>query len=204
MSISRTCIKQTLYSITFALLMFGCASPPKQIITLNSANHQISLKQLQTWQINGKIGFKGPDKKQSANLRWQQQQDQYQLNLTTVIGTSLLTLKGQRDEVVLVADDQTYRDTDASRLIWRVTGWQMPVEQLRFWIKGQHQKKDKVLLSEEGWVSQITPNCKNCDDWLISYDSYKLVGTTWLPHKVVLKNHKNNSQLLVRINEWTL
>ena len=202
--ISQVRVKQIIYSVIFAFLMFGCASPPAPIVQLNPANHQISLKQQQNWQINGKIGFKGPEKKQSANLRWLQQQDHYQLNLTTVIGTSLLSLKGHSDTVTLVADDQVYQDTDASRLIWRVTGWQMPVEQLRFWIKGQHQKLDKVLLSEQGWVSQLTPNCKNCADWLITYDSYKLVDSTWLPHKVILKNQKNNSQLLVRIDEWTL
>lgn len=204
MLISQVCVKQAIFTLTLGFLMYGCASPPKQIIHLNSANHQLSLNQQHNWQINGKIGFKSPDKKQSAYLRWQQQQDHYQLNLTTIIGTSLLSLKGRNGEVELIADDQTYQDTDPARLIWRVTGWQLPVEQLRFWVKGQHQNKDKVLLSEQGWVSQLTPKCKNCQDWVILYEHYKLVETTWLPHKVVLKNHKNNSQLLIRINEWAL
>lgn len=201
---SQVSVKHAIVSLIFVLFMFGCASPPKPIINLNSANHQLLLKQQQNWQLKGKIGFKSPDKKQSANLRWLQQQDRYQLNLTTIIGTSLLSLKGKRGAVELITDDQTYQDTDPSRLIWRVTGWQIPVEQLSLWIKGQHQNKDKVQLSQQGWVSQLSPNCKKCHDWVILYDNYELVETNWLPHKIVLKNPKTNSQLLIKVNEWTL
>lgn len=204
MTISQTTVKHTIFSLILVLLMVGCASPTMPTVHLNSANHQLALKQHQNWLIKGKIGFKSPTKKQSANFRWDQQQDHYQLNLTTIIGTSLLNLKGEDGAVELVTDEQSYYDTDPARLIWRVTGWNIPVKQLRYWIKGQHQNKDKVLLSEQGWVSQLKPICNNCDGWLILYDNYKIVKTTWLPHKVVLKNQQNNSQLLIKINEWNL
>ena len=91
-----------------------------------------------------------------------------------------------------------------SHLIWRVTGWQIPVEKLRFWIKGQHQQSDQVITSEQGWVSQLQPICNNCENWLISYDNYKLVDGIWMPHKVVLYNSINKSQLLIRVNAWDL
>ncbi|WP_293749076.1 lipoprotein insertase outer membrane protein LolB [uncultured Paraglaciecola sp.] len=173
-------------------------------MSLNSSSHQLSLKQQEHWSIKGKLGFKSPDKKQSANFRWQQTQQQYQLNLTSIIGTSLLKMQGNEEVATLVADDETYQDSDPSHLIWRVTGWQIPVEKMRFWIKGQHQNNDKVITSEQGWVSQLQPICNNCKNWLINYDNYKLIDNIWLPHKVVLRNKSNNSQLLVRINAWDL
>ncbi|WP_354667971.1 lipoprotein insertase outer membrane protein LolB [Paraglaciecola arctica] len=173
-------------------------------MNLNSSVHQASLKGLERWSIKGKLGFKSPEKKQSANFRWQQTPQQFQLNMTSVIGTSLVNMKGDENLVSLVADDETYQDTDASRLIWRVTGWQIPVEKLRFWIKGQHQRADLVEISEQGWVNQLQPNCDNCENWLINYDNYKIVEQTWLPHKVVLHNKINNSQLIIRVNTWNL
>ena len=202
--ISRHCRKQTLFVLTFILFMAGCATSPQPIISLNSSAHQLSLKQQDHWLIKGKLGFKGPEKKQSANFRWQQRQQQFQLNMTSIIGTSLLNMKGNEKGVTLVANDETYQDSNPSDLIWRVTGWQIPVEKLRFWIKGQHQKNDKVITSEQGWVRQLQPNCDNCENWLIDYDNYKLVVDIWLPHKVVLKNRLNNSQLLIRVNKWDL
>ena len=202
--ISRLCRKQTLFVLTFILFMAGCATSPQPIISLNSSAHQLSLKQQDHWLIKGKLGFKGPEKKQSANFRWQQRQQQFQLNMTSIIGTSLLNMKGNEKGVTLVANDETYQDSNPSDLIWRVTGWQIPVEKLRFWIKGQHQKNDKVITSEQGWVRQLQPNCDNCENWLINYDNYKLVVDIWLPHKVVLNNRFNNSQLLIRVNKWDL
>ena len=202
--VSRPCIKQSTSGLIFIFFLSSCVTPPKTPVSLNSAAHQLSLQQQQNWLIKGKLGFKSPKKKQSANFRWQQTQDQYQLNLTSIIGTSLLNMQGNDNAVTLVADDQTYQDSDPSRLIRRVTGWQIPVEKLRFWVKGQHQNNDKVITSEQGWVSQLQPLCKNCQNWLINYDNYKLVDEIWLPHKIVLNNRLTNSQLLIRVNAWDL
>jgi outer membrane lipoprotein LolB len=201
---SRPRIKQTLSVLIPIFFLAGCATFTKPIVSVNSALHQLSLKQIDHWLIKGKLGFKSPDKKQSANFRWQQTQQQYQLNMTSIIGTSLLNMKGDEKGVNLTTDDETYHDTDPSYLIWRITGWQIPVEKLRFWIKGQHQKNDMVIISQQGWISQLQPSCNNCKNWLINYDNYKLVNDVWLPHKVVLNNRHNNSQLLVRVNKWDL
>jgi outer membrane lipoprotein LolB len=180
-------IKQISSALILIYFLAGCANPPQPSISLHAPIHQLSLQQQDSWLIKGKLGFKSPEKKQSANLRWEQTQQQYQLNLTSIIGTSLLNMKGNEEGVTLTTDDETYQDSDPSYLIWRVTGWQVPVEKLRFWVKGQHQKKDTVLTSEHGWVSQLQPMCSNCKNWLINYD-----------------NSINNSQLLIRINKWEL
>lgn len=200
----QPCIKQISFALIITLLVVGCAAPPPAQITLNSVAHQQSLKQQNNWAIKGRIGFKGPNKKESAYFRWQQKHQQYSLNLTSIIGTAILKLQGDAGQVSLVTDDQTYKDTNPSRLISRVTGWQIPVENLRLWIKGQHQQSDNVLTSEQGWISQLQPICDSCENWLITYDNYKLVGKVWLPHKVVLNNQLDNSQLLIKVNEWTL
>ena len=207
MLLNRPLINQTLSVFILTFFLASCASPTSQTVNLNSSAHQFSLKQQEQWSIKGKLGFKSPDKKQSANFRWQQTPQNYQLNMTSIIGTSLLTMLGDANGVTLITDDKTYQDSDPSHLIWRVTGWQIPVEKLRFWIKGQHHENDKVLTSEQGWVSQLQPSChdsKNCDNWLITYGNYKLIDKIWLPHKVVLNNKLNNSQLLIRVNKWDL
>ena len=197
-------IKQISSALLTVYFLAGCATLPQPTISLHAPIHQLSLHQQDSWLIRGKLGFKSPEKKQSANLRWKQTQQQYQLNLTSIIGTSLLNMKGNEEGVTLTTDDKTYQDSDPSYLIWRVTGWQVPVEKLRFWVKGQHHKNDTVLISENGWVSQLQPICSNCKNWLINYDNYKLVDGIWLPHKVDLHNSTNNSQLLIRINKWEL
>ncbi len=194
--------KQTLCIFILVFFLAGCGTLSKPTVSLNSTVHQLSLKQQESWLIKGKIGFRNSEKNQSANFRWQQNQQQYQLNLTSIIGTSLLNLKGDKKGVTLTTDDEIYQDSDPSYLIWRVTGWQIPVEKLRLWVKGQHQKNDKVLISSQGWIYQLRPMCDNCKNWLINYDNYKLVDGIWLPHKVSLQN--DNNQLIIRVNKWEL
>ncbi len=185
------------------ILLVSCAQPPPPHAMLNSAQHQKQLMQLQNWHIKGRLGFSSKGKKQSASFSWQQNQQTYKLNLTSIIGTSILKMYGDKQQVTLEADDEVYEDTDASFLIWRITGWQIPVEQFPIWVKGQITEKAKFVTSEQGWVSQIQPNCDSCEDWLINYDNYQLVGDTWLPHKITFKNRSNNSQLLIRVNSWS-
>ncbi|MGS2721236.1 lipoprotein insertase outer membrane protein LolB [Paraglaciecola aestuariivivens] len=192
-----------LVSLLLAFLT-GCATAPAPSINLHAQQHQQALAKLKNWTIKGKIGFKGPSKKQSANFRWQQQSQQYQINLTSIIGSALLSLNNKNGVVELITDEQTYLDKDPANLIWRVSGWQIPVEPLRIWIKGQYQANDQVKMSPQGWLAQLTPVCENCSGWRIEYNQYKKVGELWLPHKVVLSNSLTNSQLLIRINDWSL
>ena len=188
----------------FSLVVSGCATPPTQDVSLHSAHHQSMLAEKNNWLIKGKIGFKSPEKKQSANMRWQQKPAEYQLNLTSIIGTSILKMTGDTQHVSLEVDDKTYQDTDPSRLIWRITGWQIPIKDLQYWIKGQHKPNDWVTISEQGWVTQLTPVCDYCENLVIDYANYQLVDQLWLPHKITLNNQSNNSQLLIKVNTWTL
>jgi len=173
----------------------------------SSAEHQAQLTALQNWQIKGRLGFKSPDETFSASLNWRQERENYQLKLSSVLGTSLLDMRGKPGNVELEVDDQHYQDSDPARLIWRITGWHIPVAYFPRWIKGQIVSSDTVLTSAQGWAQQIEPQCLACSAWLITYDNYQLLDTNagdelWLPHKIVLKNSASQSSIIIRVNTW--
>jgi outer membrane lipoprotein LolB len=185
----------------------ACVAGPSTPVNINSTEHQKKLASLESWRIEGRLAYKSPKEKKSASLNWRQNVEKYQLNLSTVFGTSLLEMKGEPNFVVLDADDKHYQDTDPTRLIWRTTGWTIPVSHFPEWIKGLAADTDKTLYTPEGWVQQIQSNCFACKDWLINYDQYKLVNgleidELWLPHKIVLINTTTNSQIIIRVNKW--
>lgn len=184
------------------LLLCACANAPPQV-NLDSSQHQAKLTNFSHWQINGRMAFKSPQEKFSANLFWQQIDDTYQLKLSSMFGTSLLAMQGDRHSVELEADDQHYQDTDASHLIWRITGWDIPVSHFPRWIKGQSRAEDQALYSEQGWLSQLTPSCNACDGWQIEYTKYQLVDTIWLPHRIELTHLVLDNQIVIRVNKWT-
>lgn len=190
--------------LMLSFIVVSCASPPPSNVELNSNQHQMQLAQLQHWQIKGKFGFKSPDDKQSASLSWLQKQQDYQLSLNTILGTSILSLQGNSSWVTLVADDTTYQGSSASELIQQITGWTLPIEQLPTWIKGQSVKTDKVILSEQGWIAELQPRCTTCRGWQLSYSDYEQVKGIWLPHKIRLEHTVNKVQVTIKVNSWTI
>lgn len=187
-----------------SLIVASCASPPPSKVELNSQQHQQQLSELQDWQITGKIGFKSPEQKpKSASLSWVQKQQAYRLSLNTTFGISILSLQGTPQWATLNADDQTYSGTNASELIWQISGWTLPVEQLSTWIKGQSLKTDKVRLSEQGWIVELQPRCASCRGWQLNYSDYQFVNHLWLPHKIRLSHQLKHVQVTIKVNSWT-
>jgi outer membrane lipoprotein LolB len=200
-------ILKTSAVLTLISLLFACVSPPPLPQIKSSEQHQAQLAALQNWQIEGRLGFKSPEKKFSASLNWSQETDNYELKLSSVLGTSLLEMRGQSAHHQLEVDGKDYQDSDPGQLIWRITGWQIPVAHFPKWIKGQISSNDKLLTSPQGWVEQIQPQCLACSAWLITYGNYQLLDKDagdqlWLPHKIVLKNSDTKNTIIIRVDEW--
>lgn len=185
------------------LLLSGCTTPPKPVETVNTSNHQLKLANWDKWQINGRMAFKSSEDKFSANLRWQQDKQEYAVKFTSTLGISLMEMQGSSHYATLTADDETYRDSNASDLIKRITGWNIPIQQLPTWIKGQYLDNDQPQLDSNGLVATLIPVCHNCDQWQIKYSKYRLVDEIWLPHQIELKNQVvKENQIKIRISSW--
>lgn len=181
----------------------GCTTTQLPQQEIDRQQHQIQLNQLNHWIVKGRLAFKSPDEKFSAYLNWQQQQDSYSLNLNSFIGTSLMKMEGYPGYSKLQADDNIYTDTNASLLIKRITGWNIPVEKLALWVKGQYEKQDHVDVDEYGLVQVLQPKCKDCQQWRLTYSKYKLIDDIWLPHQIELNNTaQTGNQIKIRINSW--
>jgi len=188
--------------LLLSLVFVSCSTRPPEQVDLNSQQHQAALANLSDWQIRGKFGFKGPEKKQSASISWEQNLEVYQLSLNSILGTSILSMQGDDKGASLTADDETYTGTNASELIWQITGWNIPVEHLPVWIKGQSLPRDKVILGEQGWITQLQPGCASCKGWVLNFSDYAKIKHLWLPHKIVLLHKTNQVQITIKVNTW--
>ena len=185
------------------LLLNGCATrpPPPERVETNAL--QQKLDQFNAWQLRGRLAFKSEQEKFSANLNWQQIDDTYQVKLTSFIGTTLLEMQGAPGEALILADDQEYRDIDGQRLIHQITGWNIPINKLPLWIKGQFAPGDAVIFDKQGLVQTLTTGCLFCDRWKISFQKYQQLDDLWLPHQVTLVNQDApDNQIKIRINTW--
>ena len=79
-----------IFTFTCLLLLAGCATTQPQRDQVNWNQERTRLEQLTHWQLSGKMAIITPQQKGSARLNWQQDGEDYRLNLTSLIGTSIL------------------------------------------------------------------------------------------------------------------
>ena len=183
----------------FVLLLSGCStlSGPERYNDAVWRGQREALEQLTHWRLSGKLAVLTPGQKGSARLNWQQRGDDYDLILTTLIGTTLLELH-QRQGQVEVIDDQgiRHRDQDSDALVYRLTGWHIPVSQLPTWIKGLPGQAD-FTLGNDGRITHL-----HNQQWQLSYQDYARNRLWLLPTGLTLEGPDTRIKLV--IHEWQI
>ena len=119
-SLPCTFIERTTYPLmklvnfSFIFLLFvlsACSTLPEKQSSLPVTQQQISertqtLKSLTNWQLQGKIAFIQPDKREKANINWRYQESPLtqKLNLTTYLGVNVLQLESRNGSHIVEVD----------------------------------------------------------------------------------------------------
>ncbi|MCH1929321.1 lipoprotein insertase outer membrane protein LolB [Shewanella sp. A25] len=179
------------------LFLGGCQNLPQTELSPISVS---SAKQAQAWELQGKLAIKTPEDKLSANLYWRHSDNHDELTLTTMLGTTILTLEATPDSAHLNVDGKDYRDTNAQALLQRVSGWSIPIANLPLWITGQAGKTDIVdSFDEQGRPKQLTSS-QTPPPWSVSYLSWQTQSGAIVPYQ--LKVERRDLQLKFQLNQW--
>lgn len=186
-----------LLTFTAVLLLAGCATVQPQRDQVNWHQERARLEQLTHWQIVGKMAIITPQQKGSARLNWQQDGDDYRLNLTSLVGTTILDLSRHQGAITLQdSDGNRHQSQDAEALIYQLTGWHIPVTGLPEWIKGLPGKA-AFELNPDSSLASVRDG-----QWQIVYGDYRDQDSYRLPHQLTMTGQ--NSRLKLQINQWTL
>lgn len=182
----------------------ACVSPPPKQTDVDTTNHQAKLATFSSWKIKGRLAFKSDKEKFSSYINWQQMDDEFLVKLSSTLGITVLEMQSDAFSTILEVDDKKYQGINASKLIQRVTGWNIPISSFPRWVKGQVANSDDVIWSEDGLVSELKPGGIDCSEWLIRFSRYKQAGDIWLPHQIELQNKLvANNSIKIRISSWT-
>ncbi|MDR6994117.1 outer membrane lipoprotein LolB [Aeromonas salmonicida] len=179
------------------LLLAGCTTTQPQRDQVNWQKERTRLEQLSHWQLSGKMAIITAQQKGSARVNWQQNGDDYRLNLTSLIGTHILELSRSKGEITLIDNEgNPHQSQDAEALIYQLTGWNIPVQGLPEWIKGLPGKAEFELNSDSSLASVRD------GQWQIVYGDYQDQDGYRLPHLLTMTGQ--GSRLKLQINQWTL
>lgn len=190
-------------------LTTSCVTRHTDISQSEQVSEQVAaqkLEQLQAWSLSGKLAIINPNERKSANLAWQQQPKALTMTLTTVVGTTLAQMAYNGDFATLKADGKSWQSSSPSDLIYDVTGWQLPIESLSVWMKGQVEGNLVNEYYVNGLVKEMSAGCPQCMPWLIRYNAYAeftINDTDYtLPTSIRLEQAQTQTTLILRIDRW--
>ncbi|WP_218309429.1 lipoprotein insertase outer membrane protein LolB [Alteromonas antoniana] len=192
-----------LFLFIISSLMLGCATRPEGPKGNVDLPAQVEkLRSITSWNIKGKMALRENGEAVSATLRWSVDNDALAFRLTNFLGVTLVDMQSNGLQATLEADGETYTDTDPSRLIYRVTGWDIPLDKLLNWVKGVPGERDTYTLTENGLLDTLMPNCFRCRQWQVQYGAYQNVDGVWLPGALTLNQKDTQNFIKIRINTW--
>ncbi len=182
--------------LMFLLFLGGCA---QRITAPDEHLQQNRPESYNNWRATGKLAFISPEERQSANFNWQYRAQKQTLTLNTFIGTQVLKLEEFDQHSELTLEDNTYTSADSSDLVYRLSGWQLPVSQAPQWLTGNidapgNQYNDKQQLTQATWQDEQGLR------WQVAYQTYQRVNGLTLPTRLTL-THKDIT-IKIRISNW--
>ncbi|NHB58355.1 outer membrane lipoprotein LolB [Acinetobacter sp. 194] len=146
------------------IAMTGC-----QTMTQKPVAPSNTVEKANQFNLQGKIGVKTPAQSGSAFFTWQQNQEQFDIELSGILGIGKTQISGQPGQVTLNSSKTgLVRAATPEELLQRATGWQAPITHIVSWVQArpatlnaQLQKDDQNRINqiiEDGWTVNLSYN----------------------------------------------
>jgi outer membrane lipoprotein LolB len=187
--------------LLLAIFVSGCTStlqksPP---VIPNWSQHVSQLGQLDQWTLEGKLGYQDSKDGGSAWLNWEQHQQTFDVSLTGPFGAGATQITGSNQYAQLQrAGHDNITARSPAELTELLFGWQWPVEQLQYWVRGspfpltpetaRHHNPDGTLKILEQ------------SNWTLQFSNYHKIGPWILPSKI--KGQNGDYRFTLVIKNW--
>ena len=201
---SRPLLRPALLVTVLVAPLFGCAIPPTvpPAAQASWAVRQPALVKLTHWRAAGRIGVVSGQDGWHASFQWDQQGSDYRIDLIGPLGQGRVVVQGDTENVsVQTQDGQNGVAPDADALLEQSLGVRLPVNGLRYWIRGLPEPGPNPALQTDaqGRLTRLEQN-----GWVIEYPAYAPTSmlNLDLPERIVARRQDLSVKLI--IEQWTL
>jgi outer membrane lipoprotein LolB len=196
-------------SRTVLLLLFGvivlqaCAWVERESVEQNFAawgQRLARIEPMDQWAFRGRASISHEEEGWQIDIDWRQQHDRFELHMVGPLGQGAAELTGAGDRVLLnTSDGRHFEAATARELIRQKLGWDIPVADLGYWVRGVPAPGTHVVnqLDALGRVVKMEQ-----EGWTIEFQRYDRVGDVELPAKFIAYNDSWRFKLV--IDSWTL
>lgn len=169
-------------------------------ITVSTAPRVLNPKPWSAFEIDGRLAVRYRQESSLANFHWQHSPARDRLTLYSPLGQTVAVLT--RDESgVCLTDNQhhIHRAATMALLTDQVLGWQLPLQDLTYWIEGSAipDKTYQLLPASDTRSMQLIQS-----GWVVNYKRWMSVAGMALPNNLTLTGHGATVHLV--ISNWQL
>ena len=178
--------------IVLTLLVTACTTaPPRSALPVAELP--------ETWLAQGRLAVKSGDEAWHGTFAWHQAPTLLQIELAGPLGQGSVRLHEDPDGARLeLGTEQVIHGVDSGALLREQLGWAMPVQGLRYWIRGLPEPaagKVQATRDEAGRLRRLEQS-----GWSIEYQRYQVVGEIYLPAKLRLIHDDITVRIVV--DQW--
>lgn len=192
------------FLVLAAVLALGACAPVRvrqtpQMLAAQRAR-EASLRPVTSWALNAHIAVSNGHDGGSGQLEWRQQGDHYSFTVRAPVTGRTWKLTGDAGQAVLEGvDPQPDHGTDAGELLRDRLGWNVPLSDLRAWIRGLRAPHQPAQLQ---FNAQSLPAVIGQNGWTVEYRDWYTGRNPPLPRKVFAS--KGAAHVRVVIENWSL
>ena len=158
------------------------------------------LQNLDSWELRGRVNVRYDNESHTPRINWLQQNAEYQIRLWGTFNAGNTLIVGSPGYVTLENDGETLSASSPEELILGQLGYELPISQLNYWIKGLPSPEFEAQLSFNE-LNQLTTIMQA--DWTISLSDMRQYGSISLPRRVELTRPRNDIRLRFIGLNWT-
>ncbi|MCZ6871337.1 MAG: lipoprotein insertase outer membrane protein LolB [Gammaproteobacteria bacterium] len=183
----------------------GCqvtpTTPPRSELVKMNLAHVADVGSLTRWSLIGKFGVRQPDSGTSFGIVWDQDGSDYEIRVRGPMGQSAALLRGNEHRVTIErAGEPTLTGNDVQALLREALGWEVPVNTLRFWIRGLPDpalEVESASYLDTGWFAELVQL-----EWHVKFSRYRAIEAFSLPGRV--RASRDGVTLTLVVTRWNV
>jgi outer membrane lipoprotein LolB len=146
------------------------------------------------FELEGRINLRLPKEAFPGRVRWQHRADADELWFYSPLGSAVARLRQDAGGALLITSDgREYRADDLRQLAYDVLGWDLPLEQLPYWVRGLPGPGDVEREDD----AEGRPKTIRQAGWQVSYLDWAPAGVRGLPSKLDVQGQRLRMRLAV-------
>ena len=182
------------------------SSPEDFVLTSQNDSPRVAerrkqLSQTRQWAFSARLSVRRNTDAWAGQIRWQQTGPDYLIHFNAPMGQGAMQLKSNPQfgvEMRLADGTLNYAD-DPQSLLYDFTGWEIPMNGLKYWIQGIPDKEPVKAISynADGQIEVMQQG-----NWQIQYRTYREIQEMYMPRKLILRN--GPLKIVLVVDHWDI